>query len=369
MRIFVTGTRGIPGIPGGVEKHCQELYTHIVQENHQTFVCTRTPYVIDKRDSFQGVRLVHVFAPKIKSIEAIFHTFFCIFTAIKFNCDILHIHGIGPSLLVPLARLMGLRVVMTHHGPDYERQKWGRMAKAMLRAGEYLGARFANEVIVISKGIEANVTQKCGRKSNLIYNGVQVPQKSLKTDYLEEIGVLPGKFLLAVARLVPEKGLHDLIGAFQKIDTDFKLVIAGEADHPTDYSNSLKACASNDDRIVLPGYVMGERLNQLFSHARLFVLPSYHEGLPIALLEALSYGVPPLVSDIPANKEVGLDEKFYFPCGDVSVMQIKIAKFIGNGIDDTEKNIFQSMVAKNYNWMQIAEQTIKVYKQVINGKR
>ena len=247
--------------------------------------------------------------------------------AMRFRPDVVHFHAIGPSLLVPLARLIGFKVVMTHHGPDYDRQKWGQIAKWMLKNGEHLGGRFSHEVIVISRVIKRIVTKRCGRSSNLVYNGVPLPAKDSDTNYLDSIGVAPGKYMVAVARFVPEKGLHDLIKAFHEVESQTRLVIAGDADHETTYSNNLKIMAQKSDRVVLTGYVTGDYLNQIFSHAALFVLPSYHEGLPIALLEALSYGLPPLVSDIPANLEVGLNKKYYFPCGNVEALKIKIAEF------------------------------------------
>lgn len=366
MKIFVTGTRGIPDIPGGVEKHCQELYPRIVASGHDVFLCTRTPYVKQRISSYKGVQLVHVFTPRKKSVEAVFHTISSLIAAWQYRPDIIHVHAIGPSLLIPIARLMGFNVVMTHHGPDYDRQKWSTTAKSVLKFGEYLGGRFSHEVIVVSNVIEKIVSRRCGRPSNLIYNGVPIPEKCRGTVHLDRIGVTPGKYILAVARFVPEKGLHDLISAFRQVNSDVKLVIAGDADHATEYSRELKALARDDDRIVLTGYVTGEYLNQLYSHARLFILPSYHEGLPIVLLEAMSYGCPPLVSDIPANLEVGLDSKYYFPCGDVEVLKNKLSDLIGHPVGESEKMAFEQMVAQKYNWENIARQTIDVYERLLN---
>jgi glycosyltransferase involved in cell wall biosynthesis len=257
---------------------------------------------------------------------------------------------------------------MTHHGPDYDRQKWGKIAKWVLKTGEYIGARYSNEVIVISDVIQKIVNDRCNRSSQLICNGVPMPSKSASNGYLDHIGVSPGNYILAVARFVPEKGLHDLIQAFYGIERSLKLVIAGDADHDTEYSRGLKALADRNDRIIMTGYVTGEYLNQLYSHARLFVLPSYHEGLPISLLEAMSYGVPPLVSDIPANKEVCLDSKCYFSCGDVENLKTQMNSLLTHNIDPEEQRRFQKMVAEKYNWDKIAKQTIDVYKRLLKKK-
>ncbi len=363
MRIFVTGTRGIPNIPGGVEKHCQELYPVIVSMGHEVILATRTPYVKKEDPSWRGVHLSHIFAPHKKSMEAIVHTFLAVFEARKCKADLIHIHAVGPGLMAPLARMLGLKVVVTNHGPDYDRQKWGRVAKTMLRLGEFLGGKYANEVIVISSVIAGIVKKRCGRETNLIYNGVVLPNKSTDTSFLDSCGILPGKYILGVARFVPEKGLHDLIEAFKNVDSEYQLVLAGDADHETEYSRKLKRMAAEDSRIVLTGYITGEDLNQIFSHAALFALPSYHEGLPIALLEAMSYALPVLVSDIPANKEVDLPSDRFFACGNVGELTEKLKILVVKGLSATERADLRTQVIEKYNWSVIAEQTVKVYEK------
>lgn len=366
MKIFVTGTRGIPDIPGGVEKHCQEIFPRIAANGHEVLLCTRSSYVTEKIDKWQGVKLINCFAPRRKSLEAIIHTFIAILKARFADPDIVHIHAVGPGLLVPFARLMGLKIVVTNHGPDYDRQKWGKAAKAMLRLGEYLGGRFANEVIVISRVIADIVRKRCGCDANLIYNGVSLPEKTESTAFLDRIGIRAGRYILAVARFVPEKGLHDLVEAFKSLGGDYHLVIAGDADHETEYSLNLKKMIAKDDRIIHTGYITGEPLNQVFSHTLLFVLPSYHEGLPIALLEAMSYGLSVLVSDIPANKEVQLPAERYFRCGDVADLKEKMETFLHKKVSEKERNKMRTQIEEKYNWDKIAEQTIKVYKKTIN---
>ena len=240
MKIFVIGTRGIPDIPGGVETHCQELYPRIAEAGHEVTLVTRSPYVQKRRKIWKGVLLEHIFAPRIKIMEALVHTFCAIVKGKIYQPDLIHIHAIGPSLLVPLIRLLGIKVVMTNHGPDYHRAKWGFIAKQILSLGEYWGGKHADEVIVISAVIGDIVKQRCNRESNLIYNGVTPPKKTTQTDILEQHGILPGEYILTVARLVTEKGLHDLIEAFMKIPGNRQLVIAGDADHETKYSRELK---------------------------------------------------------------------------------------------------------------------------------
>ncbi len=365
MKIFVTGTRGIPDIPGGVETHCEHLYPLIVDRGHDVLLATRSTYVTDNRVFWKGVRLIKCFSPGAKSLEAIVHTFIALLKARLYNPDVVHIHAVGPALLTPLARLLGLKVVFTNHGPDYDRQKWGKLAKFALRLGEKLGGVWANEIIVISDVIKDIIRKRCHRESNLVYNGVPVPVLSNNFDFLDKFNIKPGKYLLAVARFVPEKGLTDLIKAFQGLESDLQLVIAGDADHETAYSRDLKKRAANDERIVLTGYITGDDLNQIFSHARLFVLPSYHEGLPIALLEAMSYGLPVLVSDIPANKEIDLPTERYFCCGDLDDLRDKMRKLLKRSLSDVEKRDLRDRVITHYNWSRIADQTIAVYEKII----
>jgi glycosyltransferase involved in cell wall biosynthesis len=365
MKIFVTGTRGIPDIPGGVEKHCEELFPRIAARGHEVILARRSSYVAEHLGQWRGVRLVDVYAPRRKSLEAIVHTTLAILRARFLSPNIVHIHAIGPALLAPLARMLGLKVVVTNHGPDYDREKWGRLAKHVLRLGELVGSLFANEVIVISEVIEQIIRERCHRESNLIYNGVPLPEPSRNTDYLEHIGARPGNYILSVARMVPEKGLHDLIEAFLQTDGDYQLVIAGDADHETVYSRGLKKMATASSRIILTGYITGEPLNQVYSHARLFVLPSSHEGLPISLLEALSYGLPVLVSDIPANLEVGLTSDRYFRCANIQDLKDKLKRHLSKNLSSKERDAIRLHVAQKYNWDRIAEQTLAVYEKAL----
>jgi len=367
MKIFVTGTRGIPGIPGGVETHCENLYPLIVRKGHEVFLATRSAYIENPPGEWKGIKLISCFSPRRKSIEAIVHTFLALLKARQFQPDVVHIHAVGPALLVPFARLLGLKVVFTNHGPDYDRQKWGRVAKFVLRLGEKLGGSFANEIIVISTVIQDIIRKRCNQPSHIIYNGVTLPEINKNIDYIQGFGVEPGKYVLAVARFVPEKGLTDLIEAFNGLETDYHLVIAGDADHETVYSRRVKHLSQGNDRIVLTGYITGEKLKQVFTNAGLFVLPSYHEGLPIALLEALSYGLSVLVSDIPANCEVDLEAKRFFRCGDIEDLKNRMNALLQEPATEAEQKKYYTMLTRKYDWNRIAEQTIAVYAKAMEG--
>ena len=341
MKIIVTGTRGFPNVQGGVETHCEHLYPYLAQSGCDVTVITRKTYVDTSLESFKGVKLLAVNNPKIKSLEAIVHTFKAVFKAKQSGCDVLHIHAVGPALMVPLARILGLKVVMTNHGPDYDRQKWGKVARFMLRLGEALGSRFSNKVISISKSIADNLKKKYNTEAVVIPNGVVVPDILKSTDALTRYGLEKGKYVLAVGRFVPEKGFHDLIEAFDKTrmgTNGWRLVIVGDADHEDQYSLSLKAKAERAKNVVLAGFQKGQSLQELFSCAGLFILPSYHEGLPIVLLEAMSYGLSCIVSDIPANREVDLGSDRHFKPGDIEGLAAKINEFIDRPLIQEEKH-------------------------------
>jgi len=363
MKIVVTGTRGIPNILGGVETHCEELYPRIVAKGHDVTILRRSCYVTDKNriHEYKGVKLEDIYAPRIKSLEAITHTFLAVIKARMMNPDILHIHAIGPSIMVPFARMLGMKIVTTNHGPDYDRDKWGWLAKFILKTGERFGAKFSNRVIVISHIIADILATKYGKKNtDLIYNGVNRPVKSQCTDYLRSLGINPGEYILTIGRFVKEKGFHNLIDAWQKLDMPHKpqLVMAGDSDHEDEYSMSLKQKARNAG-VILTGFIKGEKLNQIMANARLFVLPSYHEGLPIALLEAMSYDLDVVVSDIPANHLPILQDDDFFTTGDIDSLTASLSQKLSRQSTSRYYNLSE------YDWDSIATKTEQVYHKIL----
>ena len=360
MKIVVTGTRGIPNILGGVETHCEELFPRVAAKGIEVYLIRRKKYVRDTLKEYQGVHLMDIVAPKKKAFEAIVHTFLAVWQAKRLHADLIHIHAIGPALMVPLARLLGLKVVFTHHGPDYERAKWGKLAKTFLKLGERWGCRYAHEVIVISQVIQELVADKYGRKdTHLIHNGVTVPDFTEDTTYLEELGLEKGNYLISVGRFVPEKNYHQLIRCFSSVSAGTcRLVLVGDANIEDKYSKGLKQKAK-ESNVILTGFIRGKKLHTLLTHAKCFVLPSSHEGLPIALLEAMAYHLPVIVSNIPANMEVGLDEKYYFRLNDEQELADKIKRVINAPLQRIE----YPMGA--YDWNIIAKQTIDVYRTAL----
>lgn len=363
MKVLVMGTRGIPNIQGGVETHCQELYPRLVALGCNVTLLTRRSYIKDQGKSFRGVNLKHLYAPRSKSLEAIVHSFVCVLYAFLSRPDLVHVHAIGPSLMVPFARLLRLRVVVTNHGPDYDRQKWGGIASLVLRAGEMFGAKFANRVIVISSTIKSLMERKYSvENSALIPNGVNMPKLGGDTSFLDNLGVKPSKYILAVGRFVEEKGFHDLIDAFQMAGfPEYKLVLVGGADHDTQYSLALKNKCIRAG-VITTGFIQGEDLAQIYKNARLFVLPSYHEGLPIVLLEAMSFGLEILASNIPANQEVELGQDRYFEVGNTTSLTSAMLRLLEIKI----KPDYTKVLKDKYNWDSVAEKTQLVYKSVLD---
>ena len=358
-QVVVTGTRGIPNIQGGIETHCEELYPRMAAKGFAITVFRRKNYVSDNLTSYKGVTLYDIPDIRKKSLETIVHTLCAIWIAKwKLKAKVVHIHAIGPAILTPFARLLGMKVVFTHHGPDYDRAKWGKMAKFVLRLGERTGCRFANEVIVISEVINDIIQQKHKRfDAHLIYNGVPSPVIVNDTSYLRELGIESRKYIFTMGRFVPEKNFHTLIKAFAKLkQTEYKLVIAGDADIEDNYSKELKLLAATNG-VILTSFIKGTRLQTLLSHAGLFVLPSTHEGLPIAMLEAMSYRLPVIASDIPANRRVDLSDDCYFPPDD----EMALSGLLENRLNQKFLPITYDL--EKYNWDTIAENTALIYNE------
>jgi len=355
-------------VQGGVETHAEHLCPLLQEIGCEVEVIVRSPYMpAEKGDAWHGVRFVRVWAPQSKGLEAIVHTFLGVLVVAIRRPDILHIQAIGPALMTPLARLLGLKVVVTHHGPDYDRQKWGPFAKTMLKLGERFGMRWSQGRIVISDVIRRLVREKHGCDSALIPNGVTLPALPVGRDVLDAFGLEPGRYVVLISRLVPEKRHLDLIEAFRLAALPgWKLAIVGASDHPDAYVQSVLDAAANTPDVVCTGFQSGAKLAELFGHAGIFVLPSSHEGLPIALLEALSYGLPVVASDIPANVEVGLPPDHYFPLGEVMALAERLVIFSEMPLTSATRESRRVWVAERYDWRQIARQTVDVYRAVLN---
>ena len=361
MKIIVTGLRGFPNIQGGVETHCEKLYPRLSKLGVNVTVVRRSCFVKENPPltSYQGVFFKDLPAPKIKGFESAIHTICGVWYAYKQKADIVHIHAIGPSIAIPFAKLLGLKVVVTHHGPDYDRKNWNFFAKFILKTGEFFAAKWADEIIVISTVIDNILKTKYNRNNAiLIYNGVDIHQPTQTDQYIKSLGLSHRKYILAVGRITQEKGFDYLIDSYvQSLPHDFKLVLAGGVDHSSSYSSEISERAQKQN-VIMPGYVDGEFLRQLYSHARLFVLPSYNEGFPLVLLEAMSYHLPILASDIPANKLLELNPGDYFKTGSA----LDLSKHIKQKLAQEFTRVDYPL--DEYTWQNVSDKVTTIFDKI-----
>lgn len=366
LKVIVLGLRGIPNVQGGVETHAEQLYRRLAVRGCDIEVVVRAGWVPAQLKEHEGIRLRHIWAPARSGFEALIHSLIGVLYAGIRRPDILHIHAVGPAIVTPIARLLGIRVVVTHHGPDYDRDKWGRLARWILLTGERWGMRYAHRRIVISSVIQQLVRNKYGLDAALIPNGVNSPSKEEGVEHVLDQGLSPRQYLLLVSRMVPEKRQLDLMKAFAMArPPGWKLALVGKLEGDS-YSQKVMQCANLNDSIVLTDFLGGKRLRQVFSHAGVFVLPSSHEGLPIALLEALSHGLPVIASDIPANLEIGLPPESYFPVGDISALADRIGQWTACPLSPEAAEERRKWVVEKYNWSSVADRTLAVYEELIS---
>jgi len=309
MKIAMLGSKGIPATWGGIERHVEEISIRLVKLGHDVTVYCRPYYTETEETMYQGIRLKKLPTLQSKSLDAITHTFLGTMDAIVRDYDVLHYHAIGPATLSAFSRMALKRTVVTVHGLDWQREKWGRGASMFLKFGERASVLFPNRTIAVSRYLKAYLEEKYRRSVDYIPNAVTDPVVRTPSK-IREYGISGRDYLLFVARLVPEKGCHFLIDAYKRLNPDMKLVIAGGSSHSDDYVEELKKHAS--EKIIFTGYVFGETLQELYSNAYCYVHPSTIEGLPFTLLEAVSYGNCVIASDIPPNAEVVGDTGLLF---------------------------------------------------------
>ncbi len=328
MKIAFIGQKGIPTLIGGVEKHVEGLAVHMAARGHEVFAYTRPHYTDPNLKEYKGVHLISLPSLKTKNLDAISHTFFACLDLLRRKVDIVHFHSIGPSSLIWLVRLLkpNVKIVATFHCQDYYHQKWSFFARTYLKFGEWMACRFADATLSISKLLESYAWNAYSTVVKYIPNGVPAATIRETNEIAKRWNLSKGSYILAVSRLIRHKGLHYLIESFRKLDTDKKLVIVGDGSFTDEYVIELKKTAEGDDRIIFTGAQHGAVLEELFSNAYMFVQPSVSEGLSLVLLEAMSYGLTPLVSDIPENTQAIVDGKtgITFRAKDVADLSAKL---------------------------------------------
>ena len=360
----MVGSRGIPARYSGIEKALEELCPRLVQRGHQVTIYAR-PNASCNQSFFKGVRIRSLPAINTKHLETFSRVLLSLLLEMGEDNDIVHFHALGPAVFSYIPRLYSSKTVVTIQGLDWQRKKWGWAARLFLKGGEYASATFPNATIVVSKVLKKYYDTKYHVQTTYIPNGVSIPSLK-KPNLINKYGLTPKKYLFFASRLVPEKGCHYLIEAFKKLETNMKLIIAGSSSHTDTYLRQLQASSKEHPNILFTGFVSGDLLAELFSNAYLYVLPSEIEGLSLSLLEAMSYGLCAVTSDIPENIGVTQNRFGYsFRNKDVDDLAEKLTCLLQQ--PDQVWAVGQESrkhVSEHYNWDCITDQTEAVYRSL-----
>lgn len=359
MKIAMIGQKGIPATSGGVEKHVEEMAIRLVEQGHEVTVYCRSTYMKQNLKEYKGVKLITINTIDCKSLDAIIYTFKATIHAVFKGYDVYHYHALGPASLSFIPKIFGKKVVVTVHGLDWKREKWGNFAQSYLKFGEFVTGHFADKIVSVSKNLSEYFIEKYKRnEENVVYipNGVNI-QCNRESNEIKKYGLGHDDYILFLARLVPEKGAHYLIAAYNNLNTDKKLVIAGGSSFTEDYVKQLQGLAGDNKSIIFTGNVGGNLLAELYCNCALYVLPSDIEGMPLTLLEALSYGKKVLVSDIKENLQVieGIDNCYSFRRADVFDLTTKINSIILEAkVYDPKDTI--NIIEEQYSWGKVVTQ-------------
>ncbi len=373
MKIAMLGTKGIPSRFGGIETHVAELATRLVRMGHEVITYVRPWYVGKMSGShYNGIRLIRIPSIVTKHADAATHTLLATLHALLVERpDVYHFHGVGPALFAFLPRIFAPRAktVVTFHCVDRKHAKWGALARFALHMGEKAAMYFPHETIAVSKTLSAYTEETSGMRATYIPNGITPRRASLDPVLLDPFGLQPYRYVLMVSRLVPHKGAHTLVSAWQKardldpvLMKDMKLAIVGDSAFTDDYVAMLKAQVATDASIVMTGYQTGESLEALFMGASFVAHPSQSEGLPIAVLEAMGYGKAVVGSDIPENMELLQESGVPVPVGDTNALAHAIIDLVRDPLQATALGrLSREVVETEYHWDDIANKTTEVY--------
>lgn len=377
MKVAFIGQKGIPAKFGGVERHVEELASEIAKNGHEVFVYVRNNYTDKKLYEYKGIKLIHLPSIATKNLDAISHTFLASMHALFQNYDVVHYQAIGPSILSWIIKVLKRKtvVVCTFHCQDYYHNKWSWFARKMLILGEWMCCNIPDKTITVSKSLGEYAKHKYEIEPEIIFNGTRLEADFDKKN-LEKWNLQKDKYVVYVGRLVRHKGVHNLIKAFFKLDKEqkipdgFKLVIVGDGFYTDDYVKELNELADSRENVVFTGNLMGSELRSVFSNAYLFVQPSESEGLSISILEAMSYGVPILVSDIKENLDVAEDIGEIFKVNDIIDLKNKLDKLINHKVDfSLRTEAAKKLIEIKYNWEIIAQKTISLYIRLLCEKK
>ena len=371
LNICMLGHKRVPSREGGIEIVVEELSTRMVALGHEVTCYNRGGHHVSgqefddkKRMKYRGIKLKTVPTINLKGIAAMSSSFFAAIMATFGKFDVVHFHAEGPCAMLWLPKLFGKRCVATIHGLDHQRAKWGKLASTYIMLGEKCAAKFADEIIVLSGGVQKYFKDTYNRETKFIPNGVNRPEIRDVDLIRDKFGLEKDSYILFLGRLVPEKGIQYLIEAFKEVHTDKKLVIAGGSSDTDEFTNELKERASGDERIIFTGFVQGQLLDELYSNAYFYTLPSDLEGMPLSLLEAMSYGNCCLVSDIEECASVVEDRAVTFRKSDVADLKNKLQMLCDNTklIFDYKEQAADFIFSK-YDWDMVTEKTIELYQK------
>ena len=371
LRIAMLGHKRIPSREGGIEIVVEELATRMAKKSHSVTCYNRKGHNVagsefdgTKLKTYKGVTLQEVFTIDKRGLAAMTASVSASLRAALGNYDVVHIHAEGPAFMCWLPKLFGKKVIVTVHGLDHQRAKWGKFASWYIRSGEKNAVRFADEIIVLSKGVQDYFQNTYGRTTRFIPNGVNKAKPRKARQITEKWGLTKDSYILYLGRIVPEKGERYLIEAFKQTKTDKKLVIAGGSSDTQVFMDELKSLAKDDDRIIFTGFVQGEILEELYSNPYIYTLSSDLEGMPLSLLEAMSYGNCCLTSDIPECAEVVEDKALLFRKSDVSDLKAKLQNACDHPeMVETYKAQAEEFICRKYNWDDVVEKTLKLYQR------
>lgn len=371
LNIAMLGHKRIPSREGGVEVVVEELSTRMVERGHHVTCYNRKGHHVSgaeydgkKLSQYKGVRLLDVFTINKRGLAAMTSSIFGALRAAFGNYDVVHFHAEGPACMCWLPKLFGKKVCVTIHGLDHQRAKWGKFASAYIMLGEKNAVRFADEIIVLSRNVQQYFKNVYGRKTTFIPNGVKEAVIRPAVQITEKWGLQKDSYLLYLGRIVPEKGVKYLIEAFKKVKTDKKLVIAGGSSDTGMYFEQLKKSAKDDERILFTGFVQGRLKHELFTNAYIYVLPSDLEGMPLSLLEAMSYGNCCVVSDIPECADVVEDHAVTFKKSDVEDLAEKLQMLCDREeLVQSYKRQAADFIHAKYNWEKVTDATIALYRR------
>lgn len=364
------GHKRIPSREGGVEIVVEELSTRMVKLDHDvTCYNRRGKHVLDKKKMttnqkmYNGVKLKSVLTIDKKGLAAMTSSFFATLSILFSNADVVHYHAEGPCAWMWIIKWFSRKkIITTIHGLDWQRAKWGNFASKYIKFGEKVAVKYSNEIIVLSKNVQDYFKKEYSRKTVFIPNGVNKPIIEKSKIITNKYGIKKDDYILFLGRIVPEKGVHYLIKAFNKIKTNKKLVIAGSASDTDSYFEELKDLAKNNDNIIFTGFVDGKELAELYSNAYIYCLPSDLEGMPLSLLEAMSYKNCCVTSDIPECSQVIQDVGFTFKKSDISDLSRLLTKLISEpDIVKKYKDISQEYILNKYDWDNVVKETLKLY--------